>query len=885
MNAFSKVTGRPPFSTSVYIFPSSKQPMPIEAVEKLTQHIGQTVATEVGLPLRHLGVEVSSGGLLLQPAPDSPLFGQGNKMLGSFETTYIADVTDQMKIIEGAALDENGSSKGTVDVWMYESTAQSMGIHLGEKLELGATLSGAKTPIRVAGIWQAKDPKGEFWFSGPDMAYQNALLVRRKDYIQYFQPMDPAGSGQVSWYVILDQNKIRPKESQHYLDGFQRAQVLINKYLPGVKMNMAPIDPLTKFVATSATLTVLLLGYNLPAYAILLYFLVLTAAIMSQWQRRETVMLVSRGLSLTGILNLTLVEQLILFIIGYPLGIAFGMLVARLMGYTSSFLSFTSRAALPVSLEGLSLPLTILALAFVLISRLWPTLRMARSSLVTEEHERARPMNKPFWYRFYLDIILLLPTYYAFDQMSKRGSLAGLITTANHPEDLFRDPLLIIVPALFILTVSLVTIRIFALCMRLIDLVAGYAPWLSLHLALRQLGRQSLDYISPLLLVVIALAMGVYTLSMAASLDQWTIDRMYYSTGADLVFKPGSGPTGETSDDGSWIPLPQDFQSLPGVQAATNVGDFGMQINPFSEQEIRGRFLAIDRLDFPAVAWFRSDFASESLGGLMNRLAANPQGILVSQKFLTDNRLRIGDTVPVTVSLPQLSDTSTDFTIVGSYQYFPTVYDDTVTIIGNLDYLNTMTGLIAPHDLWLKLKPGTNVETLSNAIEHNLAVKPTNMRDTQALIADEQGRMERVGIFGTLSVGFLASAIMAILGLLIYSYASLQERAYRLAVLNAIGLSRGQILTQVIFEYAFLALFGALAGALIGTAASHLFVPFFRYTGGTGVPLPPLIPILSGSQLRNLCLIFGVTIVGIEVITTASVLRNRLVQILKRVWM
>ena len=51
--------------------------------------------------------------------------------------------------------------------------------------------------------------------------------------------------------------------------------------------------------------------------------------------------------------------------------------------------------------------------------------------------------------------------------------------------------------------------------------------------------------------------------------------------------------------------------------------------------------------------------------------------------------------------------------------------------------------------------------------------------------------MERVGIFGTLTVGFLASAAMAILGLLLYSYASLRDRVYRFSVLHAANKLRG----------------------------------------------------------------------------------------------
>ncbi|MBE0698026.1 MAG: hypothetical protein IH586_13975 [Anaerolineaceae bacterium] len=517
-----------------------------------------------------------------------------------------------------------------------------------------------------------------------------------------------------------------------------------------------------------------------------------------------------------------------------------------------------------------------------MIARLWPAIHTVRSSLVTEERERARPMRKPFWYRFYLDIILIIPTYYAFDQMIKRGSLAGLVK--DTPEDLYRDPLLIIVPALFILTVSLVTMRLFALFMRLVDLISGKIPWLTLHLALRQLGRQSLDYVQPMLLVIISLAMGVYTMSMAASLDQWAVDRMYYRVGADFTFTPKPSNSTETIIDGSWIPLPSDFTQVKGVIGATRVGDFGVRITPSEGKEIRGHLLAIDRIDFPSVAWFRSDFARESLGAMMNRLAFSDDGILVPQEFLDENSLRIGDPISMVVSIENLMSVVSDFTVVGTYDYFPDTYNESTMIIGNLDYISTLTGLTVAHDIWLKTDPNLDHTTLKNDISRTLNITVVSEHDTKLLINQEQSRMERVGIFGTLTIGFLATALMAVLGLLIYSYASLQERAYRLAVLNAVGLSKEQIIAQVILEYAFLALFGAIAGAIIGSTSSNLFVPFFKFTGEPGIPLPPLVPIIANSQIQSLSAIFGLTVVGIEVFTIGTILSRRLAQILKRVW-
>jgi len=883
LDDFSRITGRPPFSTSAYIFPSRRSPVTLENAERISHHVAGTLSGEVGLPLRYLGLQVSSGGMMLQPGTESGLYAEGQAYLGDVEAVYIAGVAEHMEIVAGMPLDEDGTSDTVLDVWMHDRLAQEMGVQVGETLNVGVTISANPIPIRLVGFWHARDPQSDFWFSDPDATLDDALLVRRQDYVNFVQTSIPSGSREVDWYIILDEAKIVPKNSAAYLAGFRRGLDIINKYLPGVRLNAPPLDPLEDFVQRSTTLTILLLGFNLPAFGILLYFLVLTSAIIAQWQRKETSVLVSRGLSISSVLNLTLLEQLLLFVVGYPLGIGFGMLIARVMGYTASFLSFTERAPLPVSMQGLSISLTILALAVSLLGRLWPALQAARQSVVVEERERARPSRSPFWYRYYVDFLLVLPMWYAYRQFALRGSLAGLII--DRPEDLYRDPLLILVPGLFVLTASLLTMRLFPLVMRALDALASLTPWLTIHLALRQLGRQSQDYVRPLLLVITSLAMGVYTLSMAASLDQWLVDRMYYGVGADLVFTPRPLVEGAEYVGGDWIPLPAEFRKVEGVTSATRVGDFPARLNLSTGDEMWGRFLAIDRVDFPSAAWFRPDFAHESLGALMNRLALAQDNVLVSQDFLAGHSLQVGDQIPVLVAIDDMLGVRSNFTIAGTYDYFPTVYEEEeVALVGNMDYLSTLLGIGVPHDIWLRLEPGANVESVLEAIPGTTGIDTSIERDTRARIAEEQAKMERVGIFGTLSIGFIAATAMAILGLLVYSYASLQERVYRFAVLHAVGLSRRQIVLQAILEYAFLAMFGALTGALIGMVASELFVPFFRFTGEHGTPLPLLLPIIARQGVRNLVLGFTLVIVLAEVTTIVSAIYRRLAAMLKRSW-
>lgn len=878
LSEFSRETGRPPFSTNVYVFPSERSPLTLQDSERLSGQIGDAFTSEVGLPLRQLGLEISSGTMLLQPVPGSDLYGKGTDMLGSVSVVYRADIADRMELDAGMALSPSEESSEVLDVWMHDRLAQEMGIQLNDQLSIRPNVRVEPVLIRIAGIWHSSDPQDEFWFGDPDSQFKDALLVRRNDYVKFIQPMIASGSREASWYLVLDDRRIIPKDSAAYLAGFQVAQERIAAFLPDVKLNTPPLTPLRDFVQRSGLLTVILLGYNLPALTILLYFLLLISSIITQWQSKETALLTSRGMSVAGILRLTLLEQSLLFVVGYPLGIAFGLLLARLMGYTASFLAFTGREPLPVSMQGFSLPLTLLALGVSLFSRLWPIVRAGRQSIVTEEHEWARPSQEPFWYRYYLDFLLLVPTYYSYMQMRERGSLASVFT--GRAEDLYQDPLLIVVPALFVITAALMTMRLFSVAMRSLDVLANRTSWLTAHLALRQLGRQSHEYISPLLLVIISLSLGIYTLSMAASLDQWLVDRTYYRAGADMTFTP-LPPTGELAiADGNWIAAPDEFTQVEGVLSATRVGNYPSRLTLPDGEDILVRFMAIDRAAFPQAAWWRADLAREPLGSLMNRMALAPDGILVSQEFLANHALQIGDQISVQVDATEIFKIRSLFTVVGVFDYFPTVYEEQrITVIGNLDQLTSQFGFVPVHDIWLDLQPAASEAEIRSALPRTVNLIPSVGQDAGPLIAEERGQMERVGIFGTLTIGFLASAAMAILGLLLYSYASLRDRMYRFSVLHAIGLLHRQIVTQVVMEYTFLAAFGALAGTAIGLLASKLFVPFFRVTAEQGIPLPPLIPLTSDRSMATLAILFTAIIVAAEVSTIISALRRKLVRI------
>ncbi|CAN5465451.1 hypothetical protein BH10CHL1_BH10CHL1_10460 [soil metagenome] len=871
---YTQASGRPPFSSLVFAPSTRTVPLTLDRAERLGNNVADTLASEIGLPVSFLGLMADSGVLTLQPRPSDTKYA-GKKTLHDANVVYLKGVADHIKV-EGGKLDDSQSG-AALDIWMHADFAAKLGVQIGEQFELHA--DNAVIPVQIKGFWRPTNPKESFWVSDPDQVLREKLFVRKQDYIAFIEPALAIKVRAVTWSVVLNEQQARPSAARQYTEGFARAAGLIKRYVPDAQVT-TPSVSLDKFIGRQTTLTTLLLGFNVPAFGFLLYFLILTSAVIAYWQRRETAVLISRGMTRWGVLSFTLIEGLILFVFACPLGLGLGMLLAQAMGYTVSFLSLntTVRSPLPVSLDGISIPLVAVTLGIILLAKLGMAALTTNQTILTQEREHARAPRGPFWYRFYLDLLLIIPTVYAYRQLAQRGTLGALVR--DRPEDLYQDPLLIIVPALFIVMMALLTMRLFPWFMRLLDWFANLTPWLTPHLAFRQLGRYSQNYINPLLLVIISLALGIYTLSLAASLDQWLIDRVYYRTGTDLSFEPYSeveamAPTPGAGAD--WIPPIDEFRALPGVASAARVGDYDAYIKlAGGGDEAKGRFVGVDRVDFSRTAWFRRDLARESLGGLMNRLAAQDDGILVSQAFLTSHQLRVGDKIPIQVLADFGSSITTPFTVVGVYENFPTVYDDKVTVIGNLEYIFSFFGTTMPHRIWLTLKPGMDGKTLIKTLPKALGISTINIQDVPATITTEQAQMERVGVFGTLSVSFIAAALMAALGLLTYSYASLHERLFLFSVMRAIGLKRPEVLGQVALEYAILTIYGALAGVVSGSMASILFAPLFRVTGEKGTPLPPLVPIIAQNEIIPLAVAFAVIIIGLETIIIASALFQKL---------
>jgi putative ABC transport system permease protein len=198
-----------------------------------------------------------------------------------------------------------------------------------------------------------------------------------------------------------------------------------------------------------------------------------------------------------------------------------------------------------------------------------------------------------------------------------------------------------------------------------------------------------------------------------------------------------------------------------------------------------------------------------------------------------------------------------EFTIVGPLDLFPTQYpQDGPFFVANLDYVFEGLGGPYPYDVWLATDTAVSGEQVVKEVRE-LGLAVVTAQDARTQILSEQTRPERQGLFGLLSVGFLAAAALTVLGFLVYAVVSFQRRFIELGMLRAIGLSVTQMATYLAVEQAAVILVGLGLGTGLGVWTSRLFIPYLQVGEGNTALIPPFVVQIAWTQLGTIYALFG----------------------------
>lgn len=830
-------SGRPAFALLIRYLGSWGEPLDWERVAPADGLVGEALE-HVGLPVERVARHVRTAAMPLAASGDGAHLIDGS--LG-----FVAGMDDQIRVVDGSMPQPAASPGDPLEVLIARALANRVGLNVGDELTAIGRSSGRSVgvPVRIAGLWEPLSPDDPTWFYPPE-ALDQVLLLAEADFAG---PLAATLTGEVDqalWFARLDGAGLNAATAGALVRRIDALGSAVAGALPGTRLEQSPAGALGQYQRDSAALTAQLVVFGAPIAALVLSFVAMVGGLMLRRQAPEIALLKTRGVRDSQILGLVALEWLTLGTVALALGAPLGLAFAVLMSRTSSFLRLDP--ALPelrLVLTPTHLTVGAAAVAAALLAVLLPALSATRRTLTDVQQAAARPEAPAFWQRRWLDLLLLpLPLYGVYQLHAGGGPLLG----AGAGRDLTANPLLVLVPALLSLSLGLIFLRLLPPLLELTVRAAARRESTALVVALRTLARQPGDYRGPLLLLILTLSLAIFSAAAATALDDAMIRGVTYNVGAAAqLIETGEstetvGPDGrperhDIEEEPRFLFLPvEEHLDVPGITAASRVGRYTGRIAGTTAQ-----LVGVDRHTMPQVLrGFNPAWAGgTSLGELMNRLATQPAGALVGPELL-ERGVRIGDRI--TVSAELFGDRrDIDMIVVGVVELFPGFYpQEGPLVLTNLDYLFDQMGGQYPYDVWIDYAPGADVAAIAAGVRA-LGVDLVEVRDVETLLRAEQARPQRQGLFGLLSIGFVGSGSLTVLGFLAATAITARRRLVELGVLRAMGMPSRSATAVLGIEQVIIVAAGLIAGVAIGLLGALLVVPMLQVGVGPHPGTPP----------------------------------------------
>lgn len=505
------------------------------------------------------------------------------------------------------------ASSDTVPVAVADPAARRLGLKVGSTLTVRSRqTAGATVDAAVVGIYAVDNPSDPYWWDDPldtTGVQQSGTFTTVGPLVTSpaaFEQVQGVVAAQVRWRIFPDFDALTVDGVPGLIGAVQGLEGELESGGGQFDITTSLDDILS---ATQKSLLVTRAGVLLVTVQLVIlagYLLLLTANTLVERRRVQTALLHSRGAGTAQLTSTALVEALALAVPAAVLGPWIASLSLRALDQVGP-LAEVSLVLTPVVTRDAYL-LAVVAAAGCVLALTLPMVAAARS-LATERAVRGRQGSAGLAQRAGIDLMLVVLAVLGLWQLTR---FHGAIT-ASVQGSLGIDPFLVAAPAIGLLAGAILALRLVPLVARVLDRNATRQRGLVAALAAWQVSRRPSRYARSALLLVIAVAMGVFTLSYGATWNRSQQDQADYQVGADVRARPDVR-------FGSSIP-PYDLADaqgrLAGVTAAMPVTRDNVSL-PGSEP---AQLLAVDAELAPSIVSFRRDLSEEPLSGLMARLS------------------------------------------------------------------------------------------------------------------------------------------------------------------------------------------------------------------------------------------------------------------------
>jgi hypothetical protein len=526
-------------------------------------------------------------------------------------------IQDHVELVAGAWPLEPGAFTDTVPVVVGEPMARTYQLEVGDRLPISFRRDENEPSrwLQVSGIIRPLDPGHAYWSveihplqpqSSKQGSTRYSAIVPAESFYRGIAILFPEGESRVTWNVQLAPGQFI---LARIFDLRNRIAVLKKDLHQGdlsVVLTTGLDELLNDYSAQAGAVRGPLYLLMAEIAILVLYYVILVAALSVQQSQREFAVLRSRGASGGQLFAIQAAEAVLITLIAFLSGPVLATLLLRGLTLFGP-LSDVVPGDWAVSLTRASWLAAGLGAVVCVVALLLPVVPALRRSIVAHQQDIARPSQAPWWQRLYLDVILLVAGLILLWRLYLYGSIIG--GSAGQPQ---VDWLLLLSPLALLLGSATLLLRIWPLALHLFARLTVRGRGLPMALATWQVSRNPARGVLLVLLLTLAMSLGMLSTGLNATLDVSERERAEYAVGADVRFVSSySVDLSNLADE-------------PGVSLATSVArDVGtVDLGSFRSFP-RFEVLGVDPQSLARVASFRDDFSNNPMESLLAQIVVD----------------------------------------------------------------------------------------------------------------------------------------------------------------------------------------------------------------------------------------------------------------------
>jgi putative ABC transport system permease protein len=242
--------------------------------------------------------------------------------------------------------------------------------------------------------------------------------------------------------------------------------------------------------------------------------------------------------------------------------------------------------------------------------------------------------------------------------------------------------------------------------------------------------------------------------------------------------------------------------------------------------------------EFGKTAHFDTNLLKIHWFNYLNAMTQYPNALLLSNSFKKQG-IKEGDIVRV--KWKRNGDEYADGFVAGFIDFWPSYNPNEAVmssfIVGNLYYLQQRK-LLEPYQVWLKQDGTVKTQEIYDDIINKIP-NVTSIDFTNQKISNAKNDAVLQGTNGSLSLSFLSTIIITLIGFLIYWIFLIKGRIYQFGVFRSLGLTFKNVIRIIVYEQILISGAAIAIGAITGEINSRIFVPMIQMTSKTSDQILP----------------------------------------------